>query len=249
MHIGKKTRIIISLCLILLLAGFSAGAFAYANAHKPNEASLRAAPFEQIYIDRLNLQVDATQFVFMQQENGRYAVRFTFTAEKTEPDFYAVIDNFTITGLPYSEMTIRAASENGNQIMIPGAELPSDYDGSTRPLQWEAEIIIETDEPVTYTPTLILTYTSGTKYELTETCRHEIDMIVKVCDISPLPQLMEDAEAYFTLGIYTDASLAMLRDKLDEIELALRSVENFNDTQIEIWVQDIVDCINALIPM
>lgn len=249
MHIGKKTRFIISLCLVLLIAGLSAGAFAVANANKPVLPSLTAVPYERTYIDRLDLHVDATQFVFMIDENGKYKLQFTFTAEKTEADFYAMLDDFYIFGMPYTDMTVTAATANGDTIAIPGAELPADYYGNTAPLQWTIEMQFETNEPVHYTPTLHLTYTSGTKYDLSETYRLEIPLLVKVSDLSPLPQIMEDAEVYFTLGIYTDDSLAILRNKLDEIELALRSPENFNDTQKNIWLQEIADCINALIPL
>ncbi len=249
MHIGKRTKRIITLCLVLLIAGLSAGALAVANANKPVAPSLAAVPYERTYIDRLNLHIDATQFVFMIDEGGKYKLQFTFTAEKTEADFYAALDDFYILGIPYTEMTVTAASKNGNTVAIPGAELPADYYGNTSPLQWTVELQLETTQPVHYTPTLHLTYTSGTKYELRETYQLEIPMLVKVSDLSPLPQVMEDTEIYFTLGIYTEESLAILRDKLDEIELALRSPENFNDEQKNIWLQEIADCINRLTPL
>ncbi len=249
MQIGKKTRFIISFCLVLLIAGLSAGVFAVANANKPVLPSLTAVPFDRTYIDRLDLHMDATQFVFMMDENGKYKLQFTFTAEKTEADFYAILDDFYILGLPYSEMTVTASSTNGNTVAIPGAQLPADYYGNTSPLQWTIELQFETAQPVHYTPTLQLTYTSGTKYDLRETYRLEIPMVVKVSDLSPLPQIMQEAEVYFTLGIYTEDSLAVLRAKLDEIELALRSPDNFNDTQKNIWLQEIADCINQLSPL
>ncbi len=249
MHIGKKTRFIISLCLVLLIAGLSAGVLAVANASKPIAPALTAVPYERTYIDRLHLQIDATQFVFMIDESGKYKLQFTFTAEKTQADFYAVLDDFYIDGLPFKKMTITAASANGDTIAIPGAQLPADYYGNTSPLQWTIEIQLETEKPVHYTPTLCLIYTSGTKYDLRETHQLEIPLLVKVSDLSPLPQVMEDAEVYFTLGIYSEESLAKLRDKLDEIELALRSPENFNDTQKNIWLQEIADCINQLAPL
>ncbi len=249
MNIGKKTRFFISLCLVLLIAGLSAGAFAVADANKPVAPSLTAEPFDRTYIDRMDLHIDATQFVFMIDESGKYKLQFTFTAEKTEADFYAVLDDFYIFGMPYTEMTVTAASANGDVVAIPGAELPADYYGNTTPLQWTIEMQFATSEPVHYTPTLQLTYTSGTKYDLSETYCLEIPMVVKVSDLSPLPQIMEDAEVYFTLGIYTEDSLAVLRNKLDEIELALRSPENFNDAQKNIWLQEIADCINALMPL
>lgn len=249
MYIGKKTRFVISFCLVLLLAGLSVGAFAFANVNKAVEPTLTAVPFERTYIDRVDLHIDATQFVFMIDENGKYKLRFTFTAEKTEPDFHAVLDEFYLIGLPYTEMTVTAAAANGDAIAIPGAQLPSDYDGNTQALQWVIELTFESDEPVNYEPTLRLTYTSGTKYDLSETYRLEIPMLIKVSDLSPLPQMMEEAESYFTLGIYTEESLAVLRNKLDEIELALHSPQNFNDEQKNIWLQEIADCISALMPL
>lgn len=249
MHSGKITKTIISFCLVLLTAGLGIGLFATANANKPVDPSLTAGAYERTYIDRLNLHIDATQFVFMIDESGKYKLQFQFTAEKTEPDFYAVLDNFYLYGIPYSEMTITAAGTNGDVVAIAGAELPADYNGSTKPLIWTVELAFETLQAVTYEPTLLLTYTSGTKYELSESYRLEIPLLVKVCDLAPLPQIMQEAETYFTLGIYTDESLANLRNKLDEIEYALRNPIHFNDEQKNKWLQEIADCINALMPL
>lgn len=249
MYIGKKTRFIISFCLVLLIAGLSAGVLAVANASKPVSPSLTAVPFERSFIDRIDLRLNATQFVFMIDEGGKYKLQFTFGAKKTEPDFFARLDDFYISGLQYSEMTVTAGAENGNTVAIPGAELPSDYDGNTQELRWTVEILFETPQTLSVEPVLHLAYTSGTKYELSESYRLEIPMLVKVCDLSPLPQVMEEAEAYFTLGIYTDESLAILRSKLNEIEYALRSPQNFNDEQKVIWLQEIADCISALMPL
>ncbi len=249
MHIGKKTRFLISFCLVLLIAGLSAGVLAVANANKPVPPSLTAVPYDRSFIDRIDLHIDATQFVFMIDESGKYKLQFTFTVEKTEPDFFARLDDFYISGLQYSEMTVTADTKNGDAIAIPGAELPADYDSNTKPLSWTAEILFETSQTLSVEPVLHLSYTSGTKYELSESYCLEIPMLIKVCDLSPLPQVMEEAETYFTLGIYTDESLSRLRSKLDEIEYALRSPQNFNDAQKVLWLQEIADCISTLMPL
>lgn len=249
MHFSKTTRIFISVCLVLLSAGLCLGAFSMAKDNEGISPTVAAVPYESKYVDRIHLQLDATQFVFMREDSGLYTFTFTFTAEKEQADFYAVLDGMELVGIPYTEMRMKAAPANGDTVALPGAKLPAVSEEKTAPLQWTAEVTFRADTPVTYRPTLRIAYTSGTKTELADSHLTEIELLVKVCDLDPLPQAMEDARAYFTLGIYTEESLAELRDKLDEIEIALRQPENLTDTQISVWLQEIAYCISALQPI
>ena len=246
----KKWKKLLLLCFCVLLIAFGSAALVLAyTASKPIQPTLTATAFEQNYINRVRFSLDATEFVFMRESSGKYMLEFTFTAEKTQADFYAVLDDFQIVGLPYSSMTVTAAEQNGKAIPIPGAELPGSYDGTTTPLQWTVKLEFETDTPVTHLPQLLISYTSGTKFNLAESYQTEVDLLVKVCDLAPLPQIMEDAESYFTLGLYTEASLARLREKLDDIEYALRSPQDISDSQVSQWLQEIADCISTLMPI
>lgn len=249
MYFSKTTRIFITVCLVLLSAGLCLGAFSIAQTQQTCTPTITATPYESKYIDRIHLQLDATQFVFVQDEGNRYTFSFTFTAEKEQPDFYAVLDGFDLIGIPYQEISVRAATQNGDTVAIPGAELPASADGTTKALQWTVFVTIQTDTPVTYRPTLRISYTSGTKYSLAQSYQLEAELLVKVCNLDPLPHVMEDARVYFDLGIYTEESLAQLRDKLDEIEIALRQPENLTETQISAWLEEIAFCISDLQPI
>ena len=243
----KKTRILICalLCLLLCITG---ALFGVAEASRPTEVFLTAAPFESPYLNRIHLSADATQFVFMRAENGKYKLSFSLCAKKTEADFYAMLDSVQLSGLPYDKIRFTAAPENGNTVSLFGAELPTNEENVPQPLCWTVDIEFSAAESVTYTPQLILTYTSGTKYAQTERYRTEIPMLVKVCDLSPLPTTIENAKRLFTLGIYTEDSLDNLRVKLDEIETALRSPQDISSEQVEQWQREITQCIASLVP-
>lgn len=249
MKTDKKTKVLVCILLSMLLTVFSAGIFVAANTDKTAEVYASGDRWESKYLNRLHLSLDATGFVFMKEDTDNYVFRFTMTAEKTEPDFYAAFDSFNVIGIPYESLTVTAAEENGAILMIPGAELPTTKQEKTAPLAWTVEIRFKAPQAVTYTPTVQVGYTSGTSYALRESYRIDIPLTVKITDLGTLPTVLSDAEKLFTMDIYTQESLDVLREKMDDIYYALRSPQDITAEQIILWQQELENCIASLKPL
>ncbi|MBQ6863365.1 MAG: hypothetical protein IJO14_03905 [Clostridia bacterium] len=249
MKSNKKTKILLCFLLVILTAVFTTGFFVAAEKQKPAEVYATGNGWESKYVNRVDFQIDSTEFVFIKSDNGKYVFRFTFTAEKTEPDFYAILDSFSLTGIPYTKLTITADDANDGVLMIPGSILPTTKQEKTAPLSWTAEVEFSAQQGVTYTPTLQIGYTSGTSYALKESYRADVPFTVKVTDLGNLPTVLDDAERLFTLGIYTQDSLDTLREKMDDIYYALRSPQSITQEMIDQWLTEIESCISALKPI
>lgn len=245
----NKTKILFCILLTLLTIAFSAGIFVAADKAKPAEVYATGKAWESKFVNRVHLSVDTTEFVFMKSDADSYIFRFTLQAEKTEPDFYAILDGISLLGMPYTDLTFIPAEENADAIMLPGSVLPTTPQEKTAPLSWTVEVVFSVQEAVTYTPTLRLAYTAGTSYALKESYAADIPFTVKVTDLGNLPTVLADAENLFTLGVYTQASLDVLREKMDDIYYALRSPQNVTSEQIDQWLRELESCIASLQPL
>lgn len=149
-------RKIALISLFLLLIG-SITAVAVIAANRPSESK---GQYERDVIDRVRFQVENTDFTLVKSNNGpeEFEISFTLTAEKTEPDFYAVLHSVDLEGLEYDSLIFQSASDESN---APNdLPLPAE-NGKTVPLQWTVRSLFTSENNASVDFSLVIKYTSG----------------------------------------------------------------------------------------
>ena len=98
----KKNSVKILICIIILIS-LPLSVFAVQKAIKPTS---QKGEYDQKLIDRVNLSVENTDFVVTKTADGEetFYITFTFSAQKTEADFYAKINSFSISGIEFENI-------------------------------------------------------------------------------------------------------------------------------------------------
>lgn len=245
---SQKTLALCAL-LALLLAAVPMLVRGMAGTNTGTDPFSTGGGWESRLVNRVNLAADKTQFVFIHDGSNRYRLSFTLTAEKTEPDFYAQLDALELLGFSFERMLLTAHESNGAAVALDGAVLPVGKDGLPQALRWTVvvEFTADTQEMLSFTPTLRLSYTAGTRYALRDSYCADIPLAIKICDLAPLPTVLANAEKLFAYDLYTEESLQTLRALLDTINRALQSPGEITTEQINTWVQAVSDTIDALV--
>ena len=148
----KKIAILLSLLLTLLIP---ITVFAVISAQM---ADVTKGGFSQNTVDRLNINIDATEFTFKKSDSGTYMVEFTLTAEKTEGEFYGVLNSVEFSGLDFDYMLL--TGDNGENTAIDDTVLPS-VNGTPQTLSWKVQIPCKITATGEYTAEFSVSYTSG----------------------------------------------------------------------------------------
>ncbi len=148
----KKLTVILSVIFILLIP---ITVFAVISAQK---ADVTKGGFSQNTVDRLNINIDATEFAFKKSDSGTYMIEFTLTAEKTEGEFYGMLNSVEFSGLDFDYMLL--TGENGENTAINNTVLPS-VNGTPQTLSWNVQIPCKITSAGEYTAEFSVSYTSG----------------------------------------------------------------------------------------
>ena len=149
----RKTVLIF---IFLIIAGVITAVTVIA-ANRPQES---AGQFERDVIDRVRFQVENTDFTLIKSgdEPEEYEITFSLTAEKTEPDFYAILHSVDLEGLEYDSLIFQSDSnENNVPIDLP---LPAE-NGKTVPLQWTVKLLFTSEKKAPVDFSLVIRYSSG----------------------------------------------------------------------------------------
>ena len=151
----KTKRIVICAAVLLLAAVFAAVAAAVYN---PFSAK---GSYERDILDRVRFTVSPTEFTFDDVNDAEDPIEFTFTltAEKTEPDFYAVLNSVTLTGANYE--SIRFQTETGGDNAVPNELLLPAENGKTVEVRWAVTVRIPAETAESGKLQLAIRYTSG----------------------------------------------------------------------------------------
>lgn len=171
-----KKMLIAGLCIILVSALMITG-----SAVTKYKFTSSSGETVSKYINRVNINVSATEFVFRRaDENGMLECRTTVSVEKTEPDFYGKLHSITIGGTETGMVMYTAGKDNGDAVLPEEVVLPADEDG-TLPLTWEIAFSIPYEEGKTeYEATIDFNYTTGVKTNLTQRYMTSIPVTVTV---------------------------------------------------------------------
>ena len=154
-------KIITALLAVILVVGIAVTAVAlvYKNAEETAGSTASAV------VDRVNFTFAPTQqrFTLGESENG-YVAEVLFTAEKTEPDFYAVLHGLTVSGINSVRTEIAPAADSTLNVPLAEAILPV-VDGKPAALQWKILIYFTAGGSGTFSPEITVDFTSGVKKE------------------------------------------------------------------------------------
>lgn len=112
-------------------------------------------------VNRVNFTLTDTEQTFSPAD-GQYVAELQFTASKTEPDFYAVMNNISLSGMGFENLEVIPTEDTA--VPFSGAVLPA-QDGECEEMTWLLRITFSAQSGTTLTPTLIIDYTSGVKAE------------------------------------------------------------------------------------
>ncbi len=112
-------------------------------------------------VNRVNFTLTDTEQTFS-PANGQYVAELQFTASKTEPDFYAVMNNISLSGMGFENLEVIPTEDTA--VPFSGAVLPA-QDGECEEMTWLLRITFSAQSGTTLTPTLTIDYTSGVKAE------------------------------------------------------------------------------------
>lgn len=112
-------------------------------------------------VNRVNFTLTDTEQTFSPAD-GQYVAELQFTASKTEPDFYAVMNNISLSGMGFENLEVIPTEDTA--VPFSGAVL-SAQDGECEEMTWLLRITFSAQSGTTLTPTLTIDYTSGVKAE------------------------------------------------------------------------------------
>ena len=172
---AKSKKVIGILAFVLAVILIPLGASAIKNAVSP---ASYGGGYVQKTVDRINLTVDKTTFVFKKSTENIYNVSFTLTAEKTEADFYAVLNSFSVSGLNADGIFL-TANDGATEYVINDTVLPAS-NGKTEKLTWNVQIPCKMTAAGTLNGTVKIEYTSGITKETADSHLLEIPVTVTV---------------------------------------------------------------------
>lgn len=112
-------------------------------------------------VNRVNFTLTDTEQTFSPAD-GQYVAELQFTASKTEPDFYVVMNNISLSGMGFENLEVIPTEDTA--VPFSGAVLPA-QDGECEEMTWLLRITFSAQSGTTLTPTLTIDYTSGVKAE------------------------------------------------------------------------------------
>lgn len=132
-------------------------------------------------VNRVNITVSDTEFLFGDVDSdGELLCRTTVTIEKTEPDFYGVLDSITLSGQDFGYTIYTAGADNGDAVLPEDAVLPCGDDG-TYPLEWEIAFTVPYEEGTNeYAVSIDFVYTTGIKTNVTQQYKTSIPVMITV---------------------------------------------------------------------
>ena len=152
----RNSRIIALIITAALLVG-AATAFAVT---RQADRTLEGH-FEQPFVDRVNIAVSQTGFVFESPEEGDDLVcSFTFSIAKQEADFFARLDSLAVEGDGIKAVTYTAGNDGFTE---PERVVRMSEDGEPEVLSWDIGFTVPYTKGLReYTAALRVVYTSGT---------------------------------------------------------------------------------------
>ena len=158
MSLNKHKSFLIIISVILLTA-VTFTVFAVNNQKRPESVS---GKFENLTADRIELILENTDFVLKKSSDGveAYTLSFFLSAKKTQGDFYAVINSFTVSDIAYDNLVFTALTDVAEGKTFDSLVLTS-TDGEPDLYKWRVDMTLNILGKGEYSPVIRIDYTSG----------------------------------------------------------------------------------------
>ena len=175
MSLKKHKRFLIVISCILLTA-VTLTVFAVNNSKKPESVS---GKFENLTADRIELIIENTDFTLKKSSDGveAYTLSLFFSARKTQGDFYAVINSFTVSDVAYYNLVFTALTDAAEEKTLDALVLTS-TDGEPDLYKWRVDMTLSILGKGEYNPVIRIDYTSGVTEAASQ--RKFIDVPLKI---------------------------------------------------------------------
>lgn len=172
-----RKKIITAVISIVLALGASAAAVAAIN----TLASKTEGSTESYIVNRVNMTFDNTDFTFENVNKGdTLTCKAHFSIEKTEPDFYGVLNSFAVQGVALKNVVFTAGKGNGTAL-FPSAQVLPTVNGKTSALEWDVSFSFVWDGSASeYKLSANADYTTGVTQETAQRFITSIPITIKV---------------------------------------------------------------------
>jgi len=109
-------------------------------------------------VDRVSFYVENTEFRLQKANSGEYQIDFSFSAKKTEPDFYAVINSIDVESISYKSLIFENTS--GDDYTPENAVIPAE-NGKTKEISWDIKMTFSDAISENTEFYLVIDYVSG----------------------------------------------------------------------------------------
>ena len=156
----RKHKLILTVISVLILSGIFVTALAVQSGKKPD---ITAGKTENLIADRIAFSLENTGFTIKKASDAPedYTLTMYLEAKKTQGDFYAVINSFTLSGIAYDSMVFTDLTGNGENKTLDSLVLTA-TDGEPDVYRWQIDLNLSLGGKGTYKANARLSYTSGT---------------------------------------------------------------------------------------
>ncbi len=157
----KKHKIFLTVISVFVLISVCVTAFAVVGAKKPDVTSGKT---ENLIADRISVIFENTQFNIRKNTSAEesYTLTAYLTVNKTQGDFYGIINSITLSGIDYDNIVYTALSPAAEGKTLEKLTLTA-TDGSPDIYKWQIDVTVSVSEKGEADPEFIIDYTSGTE--------------------------------------------------------------------------------------
>ena len=156
----KKHRLLLTIISVLTLISVCITAFAIVSEKKPDVTSGKT---ENLIADRISVVFENTEFRIKKTADTpeEYTLTMYLSVQKTQGDFYGIINSFRLSGISYSNIVYTALTSVAENKTLDNLILTA-TDGTPDTYKWQIDVTFTASEKGSITPEFILDYTSGT---------------------------------------------------------------------------------------
>ena len=154
-----RNKFVITLLVSVLVIAITVSATAVIGGKKP---SVQSGSFENLIADRIELTLENTEFKLVRssQATDTYTLTMLLSAKKTQADFYAVLNSFSITGIENDSLVFTALNSVTENNAIEELMLTA-TNGEPDTFHWQIDLTLKMAGKGTFSPKINIEYTSG----------------------------------------------------------------------------------------
>ena len=174
----RKHKILLTVISVIVLSGIIVTASAIVGGKKPD---VTAGKTENLIADRIAFSLENTEFTIKKASEAPedYTLTLFLKAKKTQGDYYAVLEEFSLSGIAFDNMVFTDLTGKAEDKTINSLTLTA-TDGEPDLFSWQIDLNLSIAGKGTYKATAELTYTSGTSESSAMTKTAEIPVTITV---------------------------------------------------------------------